>query len=78
MLAEKFRSQGTDNVHAKMLLLRIFEGSLGEFRSDTATPHGRRYFRMPDRHPALAVCVEFEIRDFPTVFDFESASGDSK
>ena len=77
MLEEKVRSQRTDDVHAKMVLLRVFEGSLGEFRSNAATPHSWWYFRMPDRDPSLAVRIEFEICDFPAVFDFEPASSDS-
>src|SRR6202789_773709 len=76
MLAEKGRGQGADDVHAKEMLLRVFESRLGKLGSNTAATHGGRHFRMPDRHPALTVCPELEVRDFSAVFDFESASGD--
>src|ERR1700745_605846 len=76
MLAQKICGKRADDVYAKIVLLRIVECGLGELRSDTLAPHAGSHFCVPDRHPALAICVEFEIRDFPMFFDFEPASCD--
>src|ERR1700721_3232603 len=71
MLSEKGRCQGTHHIYAKVLLLRVFESRLGELGSNTAATHGWRHFRMPDRHSALTVRGQFEIRSFSVVSVFK-------
>jgi ribosomal protein S3AE len=72
MLASEVRGKRADDVDAKSVLLRVFECSLRQLCGDSAASHGRRHFRVPDCHPALAVGIEFEVCDFAVLFDFEA------
>lgn len=76
MLGSELCGNWADHIDAKIVLLRIFECGLGELRGDSVTSHVEGHFRMPDRHPALAICFKFQVRDFAALLDFEPASCD--
>ena len=78
MFLDKVLGEGTNHIDPQGIFLGILKCRRNKFQSNSFTAQALGNLCMPDRHPAMTICLEFQIADQAILFDLKPALGDPR
>ncbi len=73
MLFDEVCGKWTDHIDSQRIIFCILKRSRDEFESNSFPAQTLGHLCMPDRHPAMTVCVKLQIADLPILLNLKPA-----